>query len=639
MSSILGILSKSGKKIVKEDFDKAMDALNHWPVDAAASVVNERVAFGNLQLKTTTESEQEVLPYTCADSGCVIAADARIDYRKALISELNDPGIEPHQISDSQLILKAYLKWGADCTRHVYGDFAFAIWDQQKEALYCARDQFGCRPLFYHVGDDYMAFSTEVKALCSLPWISDHLSENWVVDHGASLMEAAYETPFQEIHRLQPAHHLMLQSGQALVKRYWELEVKEAYSGLGEDEAKEALREHLGHAVRERMRSKVPIGLELSGGLDSSGVAALAAGFCQEKGLDLRAYSQVISSHQQDSGFQIKDEKRFAELMADHLKLTDHVFISGDGRGAFGAIKHGTALFGGPLFQSYALMSDALYEKASKDGVKVLLSGFGGDEGVSNRAHGYFEELIRERNWKLLKRELAQSRGSRMGKTKRLTKYALLFQFPFLLLAFRRIGSRRRKALSRYNSFPLGMEWQRRYQTKRRFLQSISNAEFNSVRKYQKSRLEAITNQNRLENSHLFAQSRGMEYRYPLWDVKLIEFFYSLPSHLKYQNGVDRYLYRKAMEGILPKEICWRRDKTGATVPSAYPRIVRDLDLFQSLLDDCELLDEKHYFSIKKLRQHLHDLGKIQEGHPVRYGTGIFLYVMSYFMHRKLHRP
>ena len=127
----------------------ALDVLHHWPVDQADSIVGKTKAFANLQLRTTPQSQEERLPFSTGDSAVTLVADARIDYREELIEDLGDPTLEIERIPDSQLILKAYLKWGKDCTNHLYGDFAFAIWDDEKKQLLLARDRSGKKPLYY----------------------------------------------------------------------------------------------------------------------------------------------------------------------------------------------------------------------------------------------------------------------------------------------------------------------------------------------------------------------------------------------------------------------------------------------------------------------------------------------------------
>ena len=163
MSAITGIFRRDGKPVNPETNQKMNDTLAHRGPDGSRVRCKGSVAFGHQMLHTTPESVQEVLPFENKNSGLVITADARIDNRKELSEEL---GLENNiEVSDSQFILKAYEKWGEKCPENLLGDFAFAIWDKNREILFCARDHMGVRPLYYYLSDGVLSSIQELVLL------------------------------------------------------------------------------------------------------------------------------------------------------------------------------------------------------------------------------------------------------------------------------------------------------------------------------------------------------------------------------------------------------------------------------------------------------------------------------------------
>src|SRR2546425_624531 len=247
--------------------------LEHRGPDGTGAWREGPVALGHGMLHTTPESLREQQPLVGTRGDLVLAADARIDNRGELCSLLPAPS----DATDAELILAAYERWGEHCPEHLLGDFAFAIWDGRTERLFCARDHFGVKPLYYHHRPGRLfAFASEIKGLLALADIPRRLNETRVAAYLVPLFEDKEVTFYEEILRLPPAHRLTVNRDGARTERYWALDPGHELR-LGSDEAyAEAFRELFTDAVRCRLRSAFPVGAMLSGGLDSSSIVCVA---------------------------------------------------------------------------------------------------------------------------------------------------------------------------------------------------------------------------------------------------------------------------------------------------------------------------------------------------------------------------
>ena len=238
-----------------------------------------------------------------------ITAHARIDGREDLIAKLPHP---PQTEDDAELILLAYQTWGEDCVKHLHGDFAFKIWDSRSQQLFCARDHFGVKPFFYARVEDSFLFSTRLNELRADPRISDALNETAIGDYLVfGLNQDLSTTAFRDIQRLPAAHSLTIKNGATTVRRYWhpdtsnEVRFREPHSYV------ERFTELLRQAVRDRLRGTHRVAVSMSGGLDSTSLAAVA----RDAGADVHACAVVYDDL-------IPDQERFySSAAANHLGI------------------------------------------------------------------------------------------------------------------------------------------------------------------------------------------------------------------------------------------------------------------------------------------------------------------------------
>ena len=217
MSGIFGILNRNGKPIDGKIVNTMLDAMSYWKPDDKGTWSKSSVAFGHAMLWNTPESKFEYFPVK--KDTCILPTDARIDNRKELATELELPNCPMEEIGDSEFILAAYKKWGEECPKHLLGDFAFAIWDEKKEQLFCARDHVGIKPLFYFQSDDFFVFSNDISVLLRHPQIPKDFDDvtvaDFIKDEG---INSKYATFFEKIKKLPPATSMIVSKKEIMEK-------------------------------------------------------------------------------------------------------------------------------------------------------------------------------------------------------------------------------------------------------------------------------------------------------------------------------------------------------------------------------------------------------------------------------------
>jgi asparagine synthase (glutamine-hydrolysing) len=358
--------------------------------------VTGSVGFGHAMLRTTGESLGERQPASL-DGRFWITADARIDCRAELETKLSSAGWKCRRgAPDSELILRAYAAWGEKCVEHLRGDFAFAIWDARERTLFCARDHFGLKPFYYaDVGESFF-FSNTLSCLRLLPEISEELNESAIADF--LLFGTNYDlgtTAFLEIRRLPPAHFLILSGDRLRLERYWSPPIDGRIRYRHADEYVEHFQVLLQAAVSDRLRTS-RAGILLSGGLDSSSVAATARELSASSGgvSDLRAYTVTYEELLPDR------DGEHARIVAEFLRLPIRC-LPMDGLKLFERWADPELTWPEPVEDPFFVGLFDQMRMIAQD-CRVVLSG----EGIDNLMHfemwPYARHLFAKREWRRL---------------------------------------------------------------------------------------------------------------------------------------------------------------------------------------------------------------------------------------------
>lgn len=528
MSAITGIFYRDRRNVDPPLIKKINDILSHRGPDGSITWCDGPVGLGHQMLWTTPESLHETLPFHDEKSGLVITADARIDNRKDLSEELRIEDKE--DISDSYFILKAYEKWGEKCPEYLLGDFAFAIWDETEEKLFCARDHMGIKQFYYYLDDKVFVFGTEIKSIFSIPEVSCELNEKMIAFYLVGAIPKKKLTFYKNIFSLNPANSLTITDNKINKNKYWNLN-HDLKIVLGSDEEYiSVFREIFAEAINCRLRSAFQIGFELSGGLDSSSVVCMTKNILKSKNCeeDINTYSMVFDTIPES------DESKYIKKIVNSGGINSKLIPSDK----VSPLKNINSKF---LYQDQPFNAGNIgtttnrYEKIQKDGIRILLGGYGGDQVVSI-GKNHIRDLAVKLKWKkLIKEILAVSKNA--NRKPSYVFYILVF-IPLLPKFIKNI-SKKFLSLSDTNKeeFILNEE----FSTKMGGEDYLKSFKFNSIarnvntaRKYHYLSINVKTNQKTLELLDPIAGVCSIEPRFPFLDKRLIEFCYGIPDQMKF---------------------------------------------------------------------------------------------------------
>ena len=560
MSGIAGFLRRDGAPALMEDVSSMITAIAHRGSDDNGVWAEGSVALGSCLLRTTPESINEHLPLQASGAPFVITADARIDNRADLKGALGLHGDE--RITDSDLILSAYAKWGEECPIYLIGDFSFAIWDGREQKLFCARDSAGTRSLYYFAAPGVFAFGSEIKAILSLSEIPAELNEQRVGDFIINLFEDRAITFYKNILRLPAAHSLTVTRDRLAIRNYWKLDPSREIRFRTDQEYTEAFREIFGEAVRCRTRSSVPIGSALSGGLDSSAIACYARDVLIQNDSRAKLHTfSVIFPGAPEQDLRSIDERDYVETVLRTGSFEPH-YVRGDHLSPLADMARVHRHLDEPNLAPNLYLHWGMYAAAQQQGVRVFLDGLDGDTTVS---HGFelLDDLAKKLRWMRLYRESSQLANNLFqGSNARriLWRYCLRDMMPNWTHRAWRLAHGRFAEL-RGNSTLVSAAFEQRLQLRRRALDLSNSPKPKRAREYHLKALQYSLYAHALEMADKASAAFGIEARYPFFDRRLIEFCLALPAGQKLANGWNRVVFRRAMQGILPREIQWRCGK------------------------------------------------------------------------------
>lgn len=559
MSAIVGFLGLDGRPAQVEDLERMVERLAHRGPDGRAIWIEGSVGLGHCMLHTTPESLNERLPFQ--RDGLLITADARIDNRKDLIAVLDLNGHSMKTISDSELILAAYKKWGEKCPDNLLGDFAFCIYDQRNQTLFCARDYFGVRPFYYyHDPNRFFTFSSEIKAILCLSNVPCYLNEVRIGDYLAIIPGDKKITFYQGIFRLPPAHSLIINYKGIRLQEYWTLDPTYELRLGSNQEYAEAYLDVFTKSVHCRLRSAFSIGSALSGGLDSSSIVSVAREYFKQKNKPLlKTFSAVFD------GVPDSDERPYINAVIKQGDIEPH-FVRADLISPLVEWERVLWYQEEPIWTPNLFMHWGLYNLAQQQSIRVFLDGFLGDNIV---CHGweYLMDLAYAWRWISLFKEI-------QGVIKRQSGYSqgqMIWQYflecslkPRLSNFLSRDKWRLRNPhpsagiASRINpDFAKRINLLQRYHT----LLPPTPTPPGAARQRQYQDLTAGEIPLALEVANKTASAFSLEGSYPFTDRRLAEFCLATPSTQRVNDGLSRMIVRRALVNYLPERVCWRSDK------------------------------------------------------------------------------
>ena len=533
------------------------DSLAHRGPDAEGHWINNdnTIALGNRRLSIIDLSNAGNQPMRYINRYTIIHNGEIYNYVE-IKEELQKKDYSFSSKTDTEVIAAAYDCWGEECVDHFDGMFAFAIWDEKEKELFAARDRFGEKPFFYFLDKEQLVFGSEMKALwkagierkVNLKLLFNYLTIGYV--DNPNIPE---ETFYENIFKLPPASFLKfsIANFQLSITNYWDIEIENENKKITDAEAIEQFEFLFQQSVKRRLRSDVPVGTSLSGGLDSSSIIA-AARQLTTQGSQLTAFSSVFP------GFE-KDESAFAKLVADKFQL-QHFTTTPDATSLYNDLEKLFYYQEEPFSSASIYAQYKVYEMAKQHGIKVLLDGQGADEtlaGYHKYYKWYWQELFR-------KRKLSSSHELQAAKKLGVPEnFGWKNRIAALFPEFATIVLERQYLLNALRHEDLTKEFTL-LQSKEAYYITPEIFTLNGVM-YFNTCMHGLEELLRYADRNSMAHSR--EVRLPFLNHELVEFAFSLPSNFKIRKGWTKWLLRKTMENTLPGEITWRRDKTGFEPP------------------------------------------------------------------------
>ncbi|MCM3568200.1 asparagine synthase-related protein [Neobacillus mesonae] len=560
MSAIAGIVHFNKQPVLVEHSKSLIKSLQEFPADDIQVWSKDNVFLGCLAQWITPESIGEKLPYYDYETQCTITADAIIDNRDELFERLQVKREDRKTITDSRLILLSYYKWGEKAPEFLVGDFAFMIWDANKNRLFGARDFSGSRTLYYIRNQQHVAFSTLIKPLFTLPFVEKQLNENWLADFLAipDMIDSAEPatTIYKNIAQIPPSHIILIEESNVTLKKFRVIDFEKKLRFKSNGEYEEALREVLQIAVNEKIRTHKNVGAQLSGGLDSSTVAGFAVNTLRKENKKLYSFSYIPTEDFNDftPQYRIADERPYINSIVNHLGNIDAKYLDCDGKSPLTEIDDWLEIMEMPYkFFENSFWLRETYVKANDYGVGVLLNGAGGNFTISwGPAIEYYSILLKKCRWIKLQHEIKlHSKNTGAGR--------------------KRIFSAIRKNTlqSIFTNFKSGNSFQFPIIINEKFAKDL-----NIIEKLQQYNID-ITNSSNINGyearkewflREYFRNASGtaatkLSLRYALWnrdptnDVRVIQFCLAVPENQYVQNGFNRSLIRRTTKNLLPDKV------------------------------------------------------------------------------------
>ena len=566
MSGIAGIFKLDRRPVEGSDLSQMVSMVQRRGPDGFNAWLGGPVGLCQAMLLTTPEAGHEKVPPVSTDDGLAIVADARIDNRDELIAVMGFQGRDPDELGDNELILGAYRKWGENCPEKLLGDFAFAVWDSRQRKLFCARDHLGIRPFYYYYDPGRIfVFGSEPRAILVLEQVPYRINEARIADFLITQLEGIDKTSsfFENVYRLPPAHSLSVTHAAMQQKRYWSLEPGPELKLCSDKAYEEAFLDVFTEAVRCRLRSNGPVGVMLSGGMDSGSVAAVGSRILAERG---QGPLPVFSAIGPDPEACVETRAVRAALAMDGLD--PHLVNLENLDELLPDLEELTWSLDEP-FDNHMTIIRALYLAAHRNRVKAVLDGIDGDTILSAGSH--IVRLLRGGKWLAAFREAKGFDvfwGGAYPAGKLLFRGAFRAFAPDPVLRFRHVllnRSRRKRLLeNNIRESIMSRTFADRVQLSDRLQALQIHRSYGCNLSPGQESAEAVNHPYLtagIERYNRVASALGIEPRHPFLDRRVVEFCVALPGAQKLNQGWPKAILRNAMAGRLPDEVRWRLGK------------------------------------------------------------------------------
>ncbi|MFT7416833.1 MAG: asparagine synthase (glutamine-hydrolyzing), partial [Glaciecola sp.] len=577
MCGIAGFLTKNYEQLTTNDLVTMGNAISHRGPDAHGEYLDSLVGLCHRRLSILDLSEAGNQPMFSDDKNVVIVFNGEIYNFLELRKNLQQQGVSFRSGTDTEVIIKLYEKLGVDCLEKLSGMFAFALWDKKLNKLFIARDRLGKKPLYYYQEEEQehtsgeikvnggfgkFAFGSEIKAILALPDIKKEIRLDAVHDFFAYQYIPDPKSIFKHIHKLPPAHFMVIEQGVITIEKYWELSF--AYqSELDEKENISILKDLITETTKRRMISDVPLGAFLSGGVDSSGVVATMSKLSEKP---IKTCTIAFDNEKYN-------EAEFAKSVAEQYGTEHHEFLVH--QNVANSIEHIVGFFDEPFADPSLIPTFFVSELARKE-VTVAIAGDGGDEvfaGYEKYAIDHVENQLRNKFPDWIRKAIFPSLAKGCG----LLNIDVFKRAKSLLTS---LSVSPEMGFYITNSFITDQAWNKLATMEVKTELGNYHPSSFTIDKYNEadgpdhlSRILYTDMKTYLTGGILvkvdrMSMANSLEVRAPILDKEIIEFAATLPSHLKLKNKEKKYILKEAFKPYLSDDILYRK-KMGFSVPLA----------------------------------------------------------------------
>lgn len=560
MCGVAGFVGRTTEMARAETLVADMTAAQHHrgPDDGGVAIVHKAgpaVIFGHRRLSIIDLTSAGHQPMVDPETGNWITFNGEIYNYAELREELRLGGMAFRTATDTEVILKAYSKWGPESVARLNGIFGFGIWDQQRQYLFLARDHLGVKPVYYWHDENCFLFASEVRAVLASELVPRQLDLGGLNSYLAYGSVQEPLTLVQGIQSLLPGHTLTWSAGNIATERYWRLPDARQVQSEAPRDTDSRTKERLAEAVRLQLVADVPLGAFLSGGIDSTAIAALAQSAASGP---IKTFSIVFDE-------KVFDESLHARTAAQHIG-TDHTELRLTGAEVLTQLPTAVAAFDQPSTDG---LNTYFVSKATREGgLTVALSGVGGDELFAGYG-GYRKALMAER-WanqiglvpSRIRYGLAGALGS-IARTEKLRQFATLIQWPEAsYFATRRVFSPW-QIRNLIGPDSLIAQWNSRFAHL-----AEEAAGYDTINRISALELQTYMLSTLLRDTDQMSMAHALEVRVPFLDYKLVEHLFTLPGKCKIDPQRPKPLLTRSLNGAIPDE-CVFRPKRGFELPFA----------------------------------------------------------------------
>lgn len=565
MCGIVGIINiQEQKRIQVTDIKSMSDSILHRGPDGEGQWVNEtgKVGLGHRRLSIIDLSDSASQPMHYLNRYTIVFNGEIYNYIE-LRDQLEKEGYTFKSGSDTEVLLALYDKKKQECVSLLDGMFAFAIWDELTQELFCARDRFGEKPFYYTVQDNQFYFGSEMKALWSVGIKKDpneSMMYNYLVSGIVENPESLKDTFYKNIYKLPPSSLLLIKKGEIFIQNYWRIDPTSVDTNISESAAIQRFQELFETSVRRRLRSDVPVGSSLSGGLDSSLVVCMidkiSAGKIPQNTFSARFHDPKL------------DEGKYMQYVIDSTNVTPH-FVYPDEKILVDELDKVMFHQEEPFGSASILAQYKVFELAKKHNITVLLDGQGADEilaGYHYFYETYFLELVK-RDPSLALKEI-KAYVNLIGQSSYIPlkngRLRMKYRFWNFMPNKMNMLHRYKALLTNKNNFSINSDFSAAF---KKYYFKLPNYERSSLNSHLIYKLQDYGLHTLLRYADRNSMAHSREVRLPFLYHELVEFLMSLPSGMKIKNGWTKYIMRASFESLMPKEIVWRKDKLGYEPP------------------------------------------------------------------------